>query len=35
MTYFMKYVFRLYTKNTAVLDIGPYGDLFPNILALV
>ena len=23
-TYFIKYVFRLYTKNTAVLDIGPY-----------
>ena len=23
-TYFIKYVFRLYTKNTGFLDIGPY-----------
>ena len=23
-TYFIKYLFCLYTKNTAVLDIGPY-----------
>ena len=23
-TYFIKYLFHLYTKNTAVLDIGPY-----------
>jgi hypothetical protein len=33
-TYFVKYVFRLYTKNTAVIDIGPYLDSerrpFPN-----
>ena len=23
-TYFIKYVFRQYTQNKAVLDIGPY-----------